>query len=271
MRWSIVFSLRVSPSASCSCSPPPGSPSTTFCRYVTGLWFFVLLSFTGIGMVLGPVEGAWLVGIGLAVIGVCHLPISLIARVAILCVAAIGMAVLRIGVGQVPWSSALWPILGSMFVFRLIIYFYDRSYETTPPRLSQTLGYFFLLPNVCFPLFPVVDFKKFCRHYYDEDRHKTYQVGIEWIWRGLLQLVLYRLIYYHLTLDPVAVTHFGEPRRLYGVDVPAVRAHLRPFSSRHRHASPVRIQPARNPSSGICWRRASPTSGGGSISTGRTS
>ena len=212
------------------------------------LWFFVLLSFAGIGMVLGPVEGAWLVGIGLAVIGVCHLPISLIARAAILCVAAIGMAVLRIGVGQVPWSSALWPILGSMFVFRLIIYFYDRSYETTPPRLSQTLGYFFLLPNVCFPLFPVVDFKKFCRHYYDEDRHKTYQVGIEWIWRGLLQLVLYRLIYYHLTLDPVAVSTFGRPRRLYGVDVPAVRAHLRPFSSRHRHASPVRIQPARNPS-----------------------
>ena len=174
------------------------------------LWFFVLLSFTGIGMVLGPVEGAWLVGIGLAVIGVCHLPISLIARAAILCVAAIAMAVLRIGVGHVPWSSALWPILGSMFVFRLIIYFYDRSYETTPPRLSQTIGYFFLLPNVCFPLFPVVDFKKFCRHYYDEDRHKTYQVGIEWIWRGLLQLVLYRVIYYHLTLDPVTVSHLGD-------------------------------------------------------------
>ena len=104
-----------------------------------------------------------------------------------------------IGVGQVPWSSALWPILGSMFVFRLIIYLYDRSHESAPPRLSQTLGYFFLLPNVCFPLFPVVDFKKFCRHYYDEERHETYQVGIEWIWRGLLQLVLYRVIYYHFT------------------------------------------------------------------------
>ena len=99
---------------------------------------------------------------------------------------------------------------GSMFVFRLIIYFYDRSHETTPPRLSQTLGYFFLLPNVCFPLFPVVDFKKFCRHYYDGDRHKIYQVGIEWIWRGLLQLVLYRIIYYHFTLDPVAVADRGD-------------------------------------------------------------
>ena len=174
------------------------------------LGFFVALSLAGIGMVLGPVEAAWLIAIGLALIGVCHLPISLIARAAILCGAAIALAVLRIGVGEVPWSSALWPILGSMFVFRLIIYFYDRSHETVPPRLSQTLGYFFLLPNVCFPLFPVVDFKKFCRHYYDEDRHKTYQVGIEWIWRGLLQLVLYRVIYYHFTLDPVSVADRGD-------------------------------------------------------------
>jgi D-alanyl-lipoteichoic acid acyltransferase DltB (MBOAT superfamily) len=174
------------------------------------LGFFVLLSLAGIGLVLGPIEGAWLVGIGLALIGVCHLPIPLFARASILCVAAVGVAVLRIGIGQVPWSSALWPILGSMFVFRLIIYFYDRSHETTPPRLSQTLGYFFLLPNVCFPLFPVVDFKKFCHNYYDAERHGIYQVGIEWIWRGLVQLILYRLIYYHLTLDPVAVTNLGD-------------------------------------------------------------
>ena len=91
-----------------------------------------------------------------------------------------------------------------------MIYLYDRSHETAPPTLWQTLGYFFLLPNVCFPLFPVVDFKKFCRNYYDEERHKIYQVGIEWIWRGLVQLILYRLIYYHLTLDPVAVANLGD-------------------------------------------------------------
>jgi D-alanyl-lipoteichoic acid acyltransferase DltB (MBOAT superfamily) len=174
------------------------------------LGFFVALSFAGIVMVLGPVEAAWLIAIGLALIGICHLPLPVLARVAILGLTAIGFAILRIGVGSVPWSSALWPIIGSMFVFRLMIYLYDRSHETTSPRLSQTLGYFFLLPNVCFPLFPVVDFKKFRRHYYDEDRHKIYQVGIEWIWRGLLQLVLYRVIYYHFTLDPVSVADLGD-------------------------------------------------------------
>ena len=175
------------------------------------LGFFVALSFAGIVMVLGPVEAAWLIGIGLALIGICHLPLSVLARVGdSRALTAIGLAILRIGVGSVPWSAALWPILGSMFVFRLMVYLYDRSHETTPPRLSQTLGYFFLLPNVCFPLFPVVDFKKFCRNYYDEDRHSIYQVGVEWIWRGLLQLILYRVIYYHFTLDPVAVADLGD-------------------------------------------------------------
>ncbi len=174
------------------------------------LWFFVLVSFVGIAVVLGPAEGAWLVGIGLAVLAISNLPIPLLARLSILAAAGLGLALLRIGMGQVPWSTALWPILGSMFVFRLMIYLYDRAHETTPPRLSQTLGYFFLLPNVCFPLFPVVDFKKFCRNYYDQERHGIYQVGIEWIWRGLLQLVLYRLVYYHLTVDPVAISHLGD-------------------------------------------------------------
>ena len=45
------------------------------------LGFFVALSFAGIVMVLGPVEAAWLIAIGLALIGVCHLPLPVLARV----------------------------------------------------------------------------------------------------------------------------------------------------------------------------------------------
>ena len=171
---------------------------------------FVLLSLAGIVVVLGPRPAAWLVAIGLGLIGVCHLPIAMKARIAILCVVGTVLGVLRYGIGDVPWTSAIWPVLGSMFALRMIVYLYDRSHETAPPRLEQTLSYFFLLPNVCFPLFPVVDFKKFCRHYYDQERHSIYQVGVEWIWRGLLQLLLYRVVYYHLTVDPVAVSNLGQ-------------------------------------------------------------
>ena len=235
------------------------------------LRFFVLLSLAGIVVVLGPRPAAWLVTIGLGLIGVCHLPIAMKARVAILCVVGAALGVLRYGIGDVPWSSAIWPVLGSMFVLRMIVYLYDRSHETAPPRLSQTLGYFFLLPNVCFPLFPVVDFKKFCRHYYDEERHTIYQVGVEWIWRGLLQLLLYRLVYYHLTIDPVAVANLG---RLLVYMLSTYLLYVRmsgPLPLDRRDAAPLRLQPPRDASSLSSWRRASRTSGGGSTSTGRTS
>src|SRR5687767_6456962 len=38
-------------------------------------WFFVALSVAGILLVFGLVSGAWLLGVGLALIALCHLPI----------------------------------------------------------------------------------------------------------------------------------------------------------------------------------------------------
>jgi alginate O-acetyltransferase complex protein AlgI len=172
--------------------------------------FFVALSLAGITMVLGLQQSLWLIGLGLAVIGISHLPIHVVARVGILLIVGAGLALPRWGIGHVPWSPAIWPLLGSMFVLRLISYLYDRNHGAGPTRLSQTLAYFFLLPNVCFPLFPVIDFKRFCRSYYDEEQHKIYQVGVEWIWRGILQLILYRLVYYQMTIDSVDVEHVGD-------------------------------------------------------------
>jgi len=63
----------------------------------------------------------------------------------------------------------MWVILGSMFMFRLMIYLYDLKHRTAPFSLAHAVSYFFLLPNVCFPLFPVVDYKTFCSTYYNED------------------------------------------------------------------------------------------------------
>jgi D-alanyl-lipoteichoic acid acyltransferase DltB (MBOAT superfamily) len=171
---------------------------------------FVLLSFAAIAMVLGVVAGAWLTGIGLVLIGLSHLPIHVYARAAILLTIGGLLAIPRWGVGQVPWSQAIWPVLGSMFVFRMLSYLYDRAHGVQPTGVWQTLAYFFLLPNVCFPLFPVIDFKRFCRSYYDGERHDIYQVGVEWIWRGVIQLIVYRLVYFHLTLDPVAVGNVAD-------------------------------------------------------------
>jgi alginate O-acetyltransferase complex protein AlgI len=85
-------------------------------------------------------------------------------------------------------------VLGSIFMFRLIVYLYDVRHAKTPPRLLDFVAYFLLLPNAYFLLFPVVDHATFlvCR-----DRRSladTAQTGIRWIARGALQLVLYRIV-----------------------------------------------------------------------------
>jgi hypothetical protein len=175
--------------------------------------FFLVLSLAGIALVFGFAQGAWLIGLGLALIGIVHLPVSPAARVGLLLAAAGLLALLRVGVAAVPWSPAVWPILGSMFMFRLAVYLYDVRHEKQAAPWSQRLAYFFLLPNVCFPLFPVVDYRTFRRTYYEGDRHQIYQVGMVWIVRGIVHLVLYRLVYYHLTLAPGDVDSFGDLAR----------------------------------------------------------
>ena len=58
-------------------------------------------------------------------------------------------------------NRAFWPVLGSMFMFRLIVYLHEHRAGTTRPPLALTLAYFFPLQNVCFLFFPILDFKTF--------------------------------------------------------------------------------------------------------------
>lgn len=167
--------------------------------------FFVLLSLAGIGVVMGLANGAWLVGIGLLLIGICHIPVSFVARGALLIFVAAILAAQRAKLLPFPWSEAIWPILGSMFMFRLIVYFYDLRHDKAPSTPAQTLAYFFMLPNACFPLFPVVDYKAFRRSHFDDDAYLVYQVGIDWMVRGVIHLILYRVIYYYFTMAPSEV------------------------------------------------------------------
>jgi hypothetical protein len=105
---------------------------------------------------------------------------------------------------------AIWPILGSMFMFRLAVYLYALKHDETRPTPARTLAYFFMLPNVCFPLFPVVDYSTMRRTYYDRDAQGIYETGLKWIVRGLVQLILYRIVYVHLTGDAMELHSLGD-------------------------------------------------------------
>src|SRR5438552_12524466 len=110
--------------------------------------------------------GLILIGIGLGLIGLCHLPIRFAARVGLVAVAGAALVFLRAHSQWFPDVSEMWVILGSMFMFRLMIYLYDLKHRTAPFSPARAISYFFLLPNVCFPLFHVVDYLTFCLTYY---------------------------------------------------------------------------------------------------------
>ena len=154
-----------------------------------------------LGLLYHLIPGLTLIGIGLALIGLCHLPVRFSVRVGLLAAAGIGLVFLRANSRWFPDISDMWIVLGSMFMFRLIIYLYDLKHRTAPFSPSRAVSYFFLLPNVCFPLFPVVDYKTFCSTYYNEDWPRVYQTGLKWMFRGVFQLLLYRVIYQYAPLD----------------------------------------------------------------------
>ena len=182
--------------------------------------FFLALSVMGTTYVLGLDQGQWRLGVslsragplfavGLLLIGICHLPTRLGVRVVLLLAAGGVLAWLR----SHPAASApgaldaawVWPVLGSMFMFRLMVYLHDLQFEKGPPQPARALSYFFLLPNVCFALFPVIDYKTFCRNYYNEFPLRIYQRGLAWMTRGIVQLLLWRIVYYEIYIDPSRV------------------------------------------------------------------
>lgn len=192
-------------------------------HFLPGKWrmsFFLVLSLGVTAYVLGLDQRQWQAGlalsrfvplfaIGLALIGICHLPVRLITKVFLLI--AVGLLLAWMRQHWAAWfgggvhATWIWPVLGAMFMFRLMIYLYDLQHEKGPVQPVRTLSYFFLLPNVCFTLFPVIDYKTFCRSYYSDEALRIYQRGLDWITRGIIHLLLWRIVYYEFYIDPSRV------------------------------------------------------------------
>lgn len=184
--------------------------------------FFALLSISSMVAAFGPPFSGentlWLVALGLPLIGLAHLPIRFAFRVGLIALAACALAAVRGGVIQAPWAGAIWPAFGAMFMFRMMSYLYDLRTNSAPVSVWHALSYFFMLPSACFPLFPVVDYKAFCRSHYNGDACDIYQKGLVWIFRGVVQLMIYRYLYRNGPLNPADVTGAGSAA-LYMVTV----------------------------------------------------
>lgn len=163
------------------------------------LRFFFLLSLGAYWVTFGATHAAILIAIGLSLVGLCHLPVAFPVRVVLVMAAGAMLAGLRIGWFGLAWVPVILPILGAMFLFRMIVYLYDIRHERQPVSVWQRLSYFFLLPNCLFPLFPVVDYSAFLRTYYDTRPAIIYQTGVNRIFRAITHLLVYRVIYHYFS------------------------------------------------------------------------
>jgi len=157
--------------------------------------FTILLSLAGAYVLLSPLTATLLIGAGLLMFAVIrNEKLAFQWRVAVL----LGILAACI-YGRATYTrhglESFWPVLGAVFMFRMIIYLYDIKHQPGPAKLKDFLSYFFLLPNYYFLLFPVVDFQTFRKSFLQRDIHPVAQQGVWWIFRGTTHLILYRVIY----------------------------------------------------------------------------
>lgn len=204
------------------------------------------LSVIGMIVLLPPIHVVALLAIGIGLIAICHIPIKMWMRVVLLLVVGAALAAARadlfspevvekayqvkIAVGErsgglfrAGWRSLpsiVLPIIGAMFIFRILIYLFDIRHEKPGTSIWQRLSYFFMLPNFVFLLFPVIDYTTYKKNYYNKPSAEIYQRGISWMFRGVIHLLLYRIVYIHL------VPSASEVEGLFGVAGAMVSTYL---------------------------------------------
>ncbi len=171
--------------------------------------FFVLLSFGALYVVLNR-DALWVIGLGLGLLGLCHLPFRWPVRLGAVLVAVALLALLRTQALANGIPPHVWPVLGGLFMFRLAVYLYNLKHNEVPTSPWRSLAYLFMLPNPSFTLFPVVDYKTFARQYYDADEGRMYRIGLKWMLRGMVQLLGYRLVYHFMVLDQSELGSLSE-------------------------------------------------------------
>jgi hypothetical protein len=168
---------------------------------------FVAASMAGLVGVFGLDIALWVVPAALFLIGLCYVPARWAVRVGLIGSIAAALALLRVGAGGINLGipAAVWPVLGTMLMFRMILFLYELKHAAKPERPLDALTYFFMLPNYCFLHFPVVDYRTYQRGFFASDVHATMRRGLDMMTRGTSHLLLYRLVYHEMLIRPAEV------------------------------------------------------------------
>ena len=107
----------------------------------------------GASLLLGVVPLVILLVLGLAFYALLASNLSYRAKVGGMTILAVLLMVGR-GLEVTAVPAVVWPVLGALFMFRMMIYLYDLRQAKQRPSLQEYLAYFYPLPNFYFLLFP---------------------------------------------------------------------------------------------------------------------
>jgi len=169
--------------------------------------YYLLVTAAGLTWFLGPVNAGIVAGMGSLVAAIASSSWPLRIRITLVGLLMAGLAI--IVAWAPPWSLPHFPafaVLGSMFVFRLVLFLYERSTGFDPGSRLREAAYFFMLPNMALTLFPAIDLRNFSRNVPEGSEWAVYKRGVQWIALGLFHLMAYRLVYHYLLRQPESVS-----------------------------------------------------------------
>ncbi|MCU0433525.1 MAG: hypothetical protein MUC87_08735 [Bacteroidia bacterium] len=167
--------------------------------------FFVLLTVAALVALAGPFMGALVTGALLGLVGIAHLPLRWNVRVLLLLAAGAVLALLHKQLVYAPRLNIAAGIAGLFVMFRLILYMYELKHEQKKAGHWERLSYFFMLPNLCFPLFPIIDYKTWLRCRYAVPVKEVWRSGVRKMLRGVVHLLIYRIIYTQFVPSPATL------------------------------------------------------------------
>lgn len=163
--------------------------------------FFILLTIISLGFLI-KFQVLILLAILCFYLLIAHLNISFNIRFLLILIITAILACIRMQYIVTPNLNInnMLTILGAMMSFRMILYLYELKYTKKSFSIWESFSYFLMLPNVVLLLFPIVDYKKFTRFYFNTNEVQIYQRGITRILRGIVLVILYRTVNFYFAI-----------------------------------------------------------------------